>query len=296
MNLSYIGTFWDKHYKKLLWVTIIMLIIFGGVLGYSKYTTNEFIQKDFSLDGGLLITVQAEPTLSAADLETELQQTLGGSIHVIELRSISSGGSNGYIVELESFDNDAALSAISSALGITLQDNYTIEEVSSELGQSFLQSTIKAILVAFIVMSIVVFVYFREFIPSMAVILAGFSNLIGTLAIMNLLGMQLSTAAVAALLMVLGYSVDTDILLTTRLLRRHDGTLFVRLIDSMRTGLTMTAAAIVALGVGYIFSSSYVLQQMFLIILIGLVFDVIMTYGMNAGLLIWYLRKKKVEA
>ena len=292
MNLSYIGTFWDKHYKKLLWVTIIMLIIFGGVLGYSKYTTNEFIQKDFSLDGGLLITVQAEPTLSAGDLETELQQTLGGSIHVIELRSISSGGSNGYIVELESFDNDAALSAISSALGITLQDNYTIEEVSSELGQSFLQSTIKAILVAFIVMSIVVFVYFREFIPSMAVILAGFSNLIGTLAIMNLLGMQLSTAAVAALLMVLGYSVDTDILLSTKVLKHTNAPLKERVYSSMKTGLTMQITAIIALAVLYALTPALLLKQIAAILIIGLLMDIPNTWIQNAGIMRIYVESK----
>jgi preprotein translocase subunit SecF len=57
----------------------------------------------------------------------------------------------------------------------------------------------------------------------------------------------------------------------------------------------MSATSFVALGIAYFLASSFVLKQMFLIILIGLLFDIIMTYAMNAGILIWYLKKKKVE-
>jgi len=55
----------------------------------------------------------------------------------------------------------------------------------------------------------------------------------------------------------------------------------------------MTATTFAALGVGYFVSSSLVLKELFLIILIALVIDIISTYAMNAGILYWYREKKK---
>jgi len=56
-------------------------------------------------------------------------------------------------------------------------------------------------------------------VPSSCVILAAVSDIISTIAVTNLLGLKMSTAGIAALLMLIGYSVDTDILLTTKVLK-----------------------------------------------------------------------------
>ena len=110
-----------------------------------------------------------------------------------------------------------------------------------------------------------------------------------------LFDIKLSTAGIAAILLLIGYSIDTDILLTTKLLKRRDGSIFERLYESMKTGLTMTTTTIVALTIAYFVATSLVLKQMFLIIVVGLLFDVIMTYAMNAGLLVWYAKKRRLN-
>ena len=57
---------------------------------------------------------------------------------------------------------------------------------------SFFIQTMMALLVAFLLMGIVVFIYFRSPIPSLAVILAAGSDIICTVAIFNLTGEKLS--------------------------------------------------------------------------------------------------------
>jgi preprotein translocase subunit SecF len=52
-----------------------------------------------------------------------------------------------------------------------------------------------------------------------------------TLVVVNLLGMKLSSAGIVSFLMLIGYSVDTDIMLTTRLLKSGEGSLNQRLIE-----------------------------------------------------------------
>ena len=66
---------------------------------------------------------------------------------------------------------------------------------------------------------------FRTFIPSIAVIFAAFADIVMSLALVDYLGIKISAAGIAAFLMLVGYSVDTDILLTSRALKRKTGLL-----------------------------------------------------------------------
>ena len=112
--------------------------------------------------------------------------------------------------------------------------------------------------------------------------------------IVNFLEIKISTAGIAAFLLVIGYSVDTDILMTTKVLKRVEGgSTMERLISSAKTGLTMTASTFVALSVGYFVAGSLILKQMFLIIVLALLTDVITTYFMNSGIFIWYKERRK---
>ena len=114
-------------------------------------------------------------------------------------------------------------------------------------------------------MGLVVSLYFRSFIPSIAVILAAFSDMVVTLAIVNLIGLEISTAGIAAFLMLIGYSVDTDILLTTKLLKRKSGTVSERVYKAMNTGLMMSVTTIVAITTALFFTNSLVLKQIMII-------------------------------
>ena len=113
------------------------------------------------------------------------------------------------------------------------------------------------------------------------------------LALMDILGIRISAAGIAAFLMLIGYSVDTDILLSTRLLKRKEGQLSERIASAFKTGITMTLTTIAAVIVALIVSDSEVISQIMLIILIGLVVDIINTWIQNLGLLRWYLKNEQ---
>jgi len=145
----------------------------------------------------------------------------------------------------------------------------------------------------------VVFFSFKTFVPSLAVILSAVSDITMTVATINLLGIRVETAGIAALLMLIGYSVDTDVLLTTRVVKREEGTVFDRTINAMKTGLTMTFTSIAAVTISLIFTQSETLKQIMLILLIGLIFDLLNTWIQNAGILRMYMEhrsKKKAAA
>ena len=142
-------------------------------------------------------------------------------------------------------------------------------------------------------MGIVVFIYFRTIVPSLAVILAAASDIIITLAVFNLTGMKLSSAGIAAFLMLIGYSVDTDIMLSTKMLKRKQQSVMARVYSALRTGLTMSATTITAVLVAFLLAKSDVVKQIMVILLIGLITDLLMTWIQNVGILRLYLEKKQ---
>ena len=285
--------FLEKNYKKLFVVPIIMLIFSLIVVGFFLNKTGELFYRDVSLKGGVSATVY-EKGVDAEKLERFLEDRLGIDVFVRKLGDIATDSDVGVVVEIGENVSDELKKGIEEGTGIKLnKDNFSVEEVSSSLGESFYQGLLKAVLIAFILMGIVIFVAFRNFIPSAAVLLSAFLDIIFPLAIVELAGIKINAAGIAAFLLVIGYSVDTDILLTTKVLKRKEGNIYERVVDSAKTGLTMTFATIAALGIAYFVTTSFVLKQMFLIIVIALFVDIISTYFMNSGILIWYCKKKE---
>jgi len=147
-----------------------------------------------------------------------------------------------------------------------------------------------------VILLISIFFYIKYSIPSIAVISCAFADIFMTLVVVNLLGIRISSAGIIAFLMLIGYSVDTDILLTTKAIKGDTGTLNRRLFESFKTGITMTLTSLFAVLVALIIigSLSSVLSQIFTIMVIGLSFDIFNTWLTNVSIIKWYkLRKKK---
>lgn len=281
---------YDKHYKKLLVLSFLLLLTCIGILLQHKLATGEFVDKGVSLKGGLTLTIPS----GQADTHA-LQQSLSARFPGadINVRSITEAGTpKALIIEAADAGEDELVRALKDNGLPMVTGTYSVEVMGSSLGKSFYKQTITAIIIAFAFMAIVVLITFRSLLPSLFVVLAAASDIISTLAVIDVLGVKLSTAGVAALLMLIGYSVDTDILLTTKVLKRKEGTLVERLTRSMRTGILMSGTSIAATIIGYFVTQSDIVKQIMLILSIGLVFDVIYTWVQNAGMLRWYLENK----
>lgn len=284
-----IESFYFKHYKKILWIPIIMTII-SLILIVNQYnSTGNIFKMDVSLKGGISSSVYTEKFVELSDIENEL----GVDSSVRRLTDFSTGKQLGYIIEVSDLKEDELKDKLQKVLGIELNDeNFSVEETGEKLGKSFYSQLMVALGFAFLLMAITVFITFRTFIPSIAVIQAAVGDIIITLAIVNIIGIKISSAGIVAFLLIVGYSIDTDILLTTRILKRSGGRLFDRMVGSMKTGLTMTITTIVAVTAGYFLTQSFVLKDMFLILIIALFMDIITTYMTNAGIMTWYHQKK----
>ena len=76
------------------------------------------------------------------------------------------------------------------------------------------------------------------------------------------------------------------------MLKHKNGTVYERVISSMKTGMTMSIASMAAALIGYFVSQSSTIREIMLIIAIGLALDIIFTWVQNVGLLRWFIEKR----
>ncbi len=287
------GKFHDKYYKLLLIIPIALLLFSLVYMGMFYSKNQDFLYKDISLTGGTSVTINEK--IDIADLKQTLSEKLE-DINTREIYDLITREQTATIIETKSPKNQTK-QAIEDYLGYELIDgeNASFEFTGSSLSESFYQQLLIAILFAFVFMAIVVFIIFRTFVPSVAVILAAFADILMTLVLVNILGIQMSSAGIVAFLMLIGYSVDTDILLTTRILKREEGSLNKRIFGAFKTGTTMTLTSLLAVIFALIVVSSFsvVLTQIFTILAIGLGFDLLNTWITNVSILKWYVKRKK---
>ena len=133
--------------------------------------------------------------------------------------------------------------------------------------------------------------------PSIAVVFAAFSNLVFVTVVVDLMGVKLSSAGLVAFLMIIGYSVDTDILLTNRVLRSREGTVNHRIKGAFNTGLFMTITALASVLPAFLLVTGLPdsFRQIFLVISIGLFADIINTWLTNAGIIKLYCKRKGIN-
>jgi len=282
----------DKHYKHLLVIpaVIILICLVFLFIFYSQH--NDIILKDVSLTGGTTITINQETDIPA------LEQFLEGELEDFSVRGISdlrTGRQIAVVVQTKA-DVEPTKLVLEDFLGYNLtEENASIEFTGSSLSNAFYSQLRLAIIVAFILMALVVFIIFRTFVPSLAVVLSAFADITMTLALVDLLGWKISSAGIVAFLMLIGYSVDTDIMLTSRVVKVKEGPINKRMYSAFKTGMTMTLTSLVAVLVALTITAGFspVLQQIFSILSIGLAFDIFNTWITNAGILKWYVEKKE---
>jgi len=293
MSMQWIKDAYNKHHKK-FFIAPAILIVFALIALTSFYNTyGDIMDKDVSLKGGISATVITEKIVDIDTLQVILGQQFGDA-DVRRLTEFGTEKQTGILVEISQTDETAFRQALEKEIGITLtDDNLSIEVVGSALGASFYQQMIRALLISFILIAIVVFIAFRSFIPAIATVASIVIDIMVTLAIINLLGVKISTAGLAAFLLLIGYSVDSDMLLASRAMKQKQGELMDRVLSAIVTGLTMTITAIAAVFIGYMITTSVVLQEIFIILAVGLCVDVVVTYMLNAPITIMKMKRKE---
>ncbi|PSP94060.1 preprotein translocase subunit SecF [Halobacteriales archaeon QS_1_68_44] len=269
---------------------------------YSNYTDRQLVAIPLALLSVSVVVLAAATVLVGTPVPLGIEFTGGSELRVVtddspeeiqttfeeDVESVTpiAGQSDTYRLTFQT-DNAGSLEDQAEAAGYEIE---SVGERSASFAADTQQQAVVGLLVAFAGMAVLVFLMFRTFIPSIAVVASAFSDIVIPLALMRLFGIELSLGTVAALLMLIGYSVDSDLLLNNHIIRRR-GEFYESTFRAMRTGVTMTITSIAAMIVMTVVATVLgipLLPEVGIVLVFGLSADLMNTYLLNVSLLRYY--------
>tara|TARA_B100001741_G_C16462967_1_gene556114 strand:+ start:223 stop:1104 length:882 start_codon:yes stop_codon:yes gene_type:complete len=198
----------NKYYNKfnILSVSLVflslMLLIFKGL--------------NFGIDfkGGTLIELRSSDSkISTSSLRDNLSQMNLGDVSVKNF-----GNETDFLIKFESNNNKKIIEEIKINLDKSYGNTFNfrrVENVGPKVSDELLKSGIIAISVALILMLIYIWIRF-EWQFSLGAILALFHDVIVTLGLFSLLGLEINLSIIAAVLTIVGYSMNDTVVIFDR--------------------------------------------------------------------------------
>lgn len=194
--------------KSKIWISISLIIIVIG-LGFTCFKGLNF---GIDFKGGSQVSIQLNEDINKDDVDTIVKQYAPDSSTTI---------SNTYEYEIKSTDLDSdKLSSIMTELKdkYSLDDTALIsqEEIGAAIGKELTRNSLLAILAASAVMLIYVAIRF-EFKFGIAALIATLHDVLITITVYAVFGIPVNTPFIAAILTVVGYSMNDTIVIFDRI-------------------------------------------------------------------------------
>ena len=284
-----------RNYRKMVFLPIIFVIFFSISIGYHYFTTGQVVNEDISLAGGISISLTTSQSVSPSLIVSNLTSALGTQVSVSVLHATLSNAITGYTITAGTSVTPTELSnAVSKLFGINLtSSNSNIDFVGASLAQGALSDSIFLLSIAFILVAIVSLFYFRNFAQAFSNVISIISDVINVVGLLDLLGLSFSTASIAGILMIMGYSADRNIILATNILKRKEAEMKYRLVHTIKTSLTMDAAALATFLVLLFGTSNAIIQSIAIILIFGVIFDDFTVWILNGSIQLAAIKYKE---
>tara|TARA_B100001057_G_scaffold494365_1_gene590779 strand:+ start:333 stop:1220 length:888 start_codon:yes stop_codon:yes gene_type:complete len=198
----------NKYYTKFN-ILSSSLVIFSLIFLFFKGL-------NFGIDfkGGTLIELRSlDSKINVSSLRDNLSQMNLGDISVK-----SFGNKTDFLIKFENNDNENIIAKIKSNLENSFGNNFNfrrVENVGPKVSAELLKSGVIAISVALTLMLIYIWIRF-EWQFSLGAILALFHDVIVTLGLFSLLGLEINLSIIAAVLTIVGYSMNDTVVIFDR--------------------------------------------------------------------------------
>ena len=198
----------NRHYNKFNILSIFLVVV--------SLTLLIFKGLNFGIDfkGGTLIELRsADPKINTSSLRDNLNQMDLGDVSVKNF-----GNDTDFLIKFENNEDKNVIENIKKNLDKSFGNNFDfrrVENVGPKVSAELLRSGIIAISVALVLMLIYIWIRF-EWQFSLGAILALFHDVIVTLGLFSLLGLEINLSIIAAVLTIVGYSMNDTVVIFDR--------------------------------------------------------------------------------
>jgi preprotein translocase subunit SecF len=238
------------------------------------------LSRDFK--GGSLVMVQGLQNVpDPSGVKSAVESSLGKNVDVLPVE-------NGFHIETDALSESEETNvkgALFNQFGIPAS-SVTIESIGPAISSLQIEQMLYSIVIAFVVIGVITFIIFRRRVVPMAVLLVIGLDILCVLGCMSLFRVPMSLASVVAIVVLVGYAVDTNILLAYHVLKGVGGEPREQATASMNTGLMMGVLLIVVFLSLNVLTSVTQLNVLTATMIFGIAINIFNTWFLGAGILL----------
>lgn len=194
---------------------------FSGILSVLAILSVLFVGLNFGIDfkGGILLEVRAGNNIAISDIRSKISDLNIGEVSIQEF-----GVKSDYLIRVErqkGADNAQQVAveilkdALNKAFGKDI-DYRRLEYVGPTVSKDLISDGVMAI--CFAIMAMLAYIWFRFELPfAIGAIIALLHDIILTLGVFSILGLEFNLSTVAAILLIIGYSMNDTVVVYDRI-------------------------------------------------------------------------------
>lgn len=201
--------------NRKIYYIVSLVIILAGVIGF---VVNGGFNLDIDFTGGTTMSIEMGEGLDRTKLdrvETVAEQVLGEKPSVVQ----KAGDSESLLViktkELDTEQRDTLFQAIKEEFSLAVEAPESTENVSATVGEDIRNRAVLSVSVAAVLMLIYISIRF-EFMSGVAAVVALLHDVLVMLAAYAIFQIPMSSTFIAAMLTIIGYSINATIIVFGR--------------------------------------------------------------------------------
>lgn len=245
------------------------------------------ISRDFK--GGTLLTVRdVEKVPDVNHVKSQVESLTGLTVDVRTTY-------NGFDIETDALGGNAE-NLIKNMLFTSFdigENSITVGALGPIVNSAQIVQILTFGVVAFITMGVIIFI-FRRRIAATTVLIAAGLDIIGILGLMTLFRVPVGLTSIIGILITLGYVIDTNTFLASRLLKGAGGDPRENIGETMKTGLAMSAVALAILASINILTTASQISELTFAVIFGIIVNIVNTWFLSSVIILRHFERKKV--
>ena len=235
-------SFIENNYKKFLLISILLFAIFTGIILFNYFKYGYIINKSITISGGYVTLINNNYNLT----NTEIQNILN-RMNITDYVLYSTSNII-YIASRDQINGTLLISLLNQYYNISIQpSDISIQQYSSLIGDLIFNQFLFFVILAMIFAAFVIFIAFRVSNTTLNIISTILFDIIGLLAILSITKYPIGANGFIAMLMILGFAIDNNVVLSTNMIKEKDKPFIERVKMSFRVGMLMEIIALYTL-------------------------------------------------
>ncbi|NAZ26139.1 MAG: hypothetical protein GU343_01190 [Nanoarchaeota archaeon] len=289
--LMKILSFIEKNYKKFLMISILILVIFVGIILFNYFKYGYIINKSITISGGYVTLINNNYHITNSEIQNVLNQMNITDYVLYSTPNIV------YIESGKEINGTLLINLLNQDYNIKLlPTDISIQQYSSLVGNLIFNQFLFFVILAMVLTAFVIFIAFRASKITLNIISTILFDIIGLLAILSITKYPIGANGFIGMLMILGFAIDNNVVLSTNIVKEKDKPFIERVRMSFRVGMLMEIIALYTLLLLYFIVPEPSVDEFAFVLSIAIILDLLYYLIGNIPLYKYFEAKKEQES